>query len=273
MMNKGKIIILLNFLVCFTLVSLQVWGDSSIDRRALVKRHNPTLEEAHSFSPFTVGNGGFGFTADVTGLQTFPEFYEEGIPLGTLSDWGWHTIPSKKPYRLEDTFKHYESYGRKVPYASQTRNPAGQWLRANPHRLHLGRIGFRFQHEGQNKGSIQDLKNIKQTLNLWEGILHSTFQIHGYPVQVTTVCHPERDMVAVRIETEQENISHVPVSFAFPYGAENWGPTMAEWNSPEQHRTEVLPRGENQVVLRRVLDDDEYYVRIGFSESRNARSL
>ena len=33
-------------------------------------------------------------TVDATGLQTFPEAFEQTIPLGTLSDWGWHTSPN-----------------------------------------------------------------------------------------------------------------------------------------------------------------------------------
>jgi hypothetical protein len=34
------------------------------------------------------------FTVDATGLQTFPEAFEKTTPLGTLSDWGWHTSPN-----------------------------------------------------------------------------------------------------------------------------------------------------------------------------------
>ncbi|UCH13223.1 MAG: hypothetical protein JSV22_08905, partial [Bacteroidales bacterium] len=57
--------------------------DVHINRKALVQRHIPTLSSADSLSPFTVGNGEFAFTVDITGLQTFPDFYENGIPLGT----------------------------------------------------------------------------------------------------------------------------------------------------------------------------------------------
>jgi hypothetical protein len=44
-----------------------------IDRHALVTRHNPTITAIDKSAPFMVGNGNFAFTADITGLQTFPE--------------------------------------------------------------------------------------------------------------------------------------------------------------------------------------------------------
>src|SRR5882762_2386011 len=43
-----------------------------IDREALVTRHNPVVRKIDYDAPLTVGNGGFAFTADITGLQTFP---------------------------------------------------------------------------------------------------------------------------------------------------------------------------------------------------------
>ena len=74
-----------------------------IDRIALVHRHDPVVRKADALTPLSVGNGAFAFTADVTGLQTFAEFYDKGIPLCTQSYWGWHTFPNPDHYRLEDT--------------------------------------------------------------------------------------------------------------------------------------------------------------------------
>ncbi len=118
-----------------------------IDRQALVSRHDPVVERIDPESPLTVGNGQFAFTADVTGLQTFPEAYDESIPLGTLSHWGWHTAPNPEGWSIEKyRFTEFDAHGRKVGYADvpgDVRTPEVAWLRANPHRLHLGRIGFR----------------------------------------------------------------------------------------------------------------------------------
>lgn len=66
--------------------------NSKIDRFALVTRHNIQNKTIDSLSSLSVGNGEFAFTVDIAGLQTFPEFYSNGISLGTMSDWGWHTV-------------------------------------------------------------------------------------------------------------------------------------------------------------------------------------
>ena len=45
---------------------------SKIDRKALVNRHNIVIKEPNNRTSLTVGNGKFGYTVDVTGMQTFP---------------------------------------------------------------------------------------------------------------------------------------------------------------------------------------------------------
>ncbi|MEI6605493.1 MAG: hypothetical protein WCP35_09300 [Verrucomicrobiota bacterium] len=72
-----------------------------IDRHARVTRHDVVLTNADVHSPLSVGNGEFAFTADATGLQTFEKSYLETIPLSTLSQWGFHTMPSRQGFSLE----------------------------------------------------------------------------------------------------------------------------------------------------------------------------
>ena len=69
-------------------------ADEEIDRKTVVRRHNPHVTSMDTLSSLTVGNGSFAFTVDGTGLQTFPEEYSRGVPLGTMSDWGWHSSPN-----------------------------------------------------------------------------------------------------------------------------------------------------------------------------------
>jgi protein-glucosylgalactosylhydroxylysine glucosidase len=86
-----------------------------IDRTALVRRHSPVLRQVDPLSPLSIGNGEFAFTADVTGLQTFPEIYEQATPLCTMSQWGWHRAPlpaglDPKALRLVQ----FDTFGRQV---------------------------------------------------------------------------------------------------------------------------------------------------------------
>src|SRR5690349_7146264 len=84
-----------------------------IDRRALVSRHNPVAHGIDPRSPLSVGNGELAFTADPTGLQTFPRLYDNAMPLCTMSQWGWHTAPGPSgTLRLTG----FDTFGRKVGY-------------------------------------------------------------------------------------------------------------------------------------------------------------
>src|SRR5436190_3376040 len=110
-----------------------------IDRAALVNRHSPVMRKLDALAPLSLGNGEFAFTADITGLQTFPREYEQAMPLCTMSQWGWHTKPlaaglDSKQFRLTE----YDTHGRQVGYAtaSEGQRELYDWLRENPHRLH-----------------------------------------------------------------------------------------------------------------------------------------
>jgi hypothetical protein len=56
-----------------------------VDRQALVTRHNIVLHQFDANNPLTVGNGEFAFTVDATGLQTFPEAFEQTTPRGSAN--------------------------------------------------------------------------------------------------------------------------------------------------------------------------------------------
>ncbi len=88
---------------------------SLIDRSSLVKRHNPTLRKLDPLSPLSLGNGEFAFTADLTGLQTFPREYEDAMPLCTMSQWGWrHPAPARarRQDAPPDPVRHAREDGR-----------------------------------------------------------------------------------------------------------------------------------------------------------------
>ena len=67
------------------------------------------------------------------------------MPLCTQSQWGWHSFPipdglSPGQLRLE----MFDTYGREVGYKTSSRGQERlfNWLRENPHRLNLARIGL-----------------------------------------------------------------------------------------------------------------------------------
>ncbi|HYP14724.1 MAG TPA: glycoside hydrolase family 65 [Bryobacteraceae bacterium] len=225
-----------------------------IDREKLVRRHNPVFLESNPRAPLSVGNGEFAFSVDVTGLQTFPALYEKTVPLCTQSQWGWHSFPVPSGMDLRALkLAPYDTHGRPVGYASKAdgQRELSNYLRENPHRLHLGRIGFRVKPE--------EIANTRQTLDLWTGILTSTFAYKGKPVRVRTCCHPELDLVAVEVESGEP----IGVVFDFPYGSPQI--TAADWGKPDAHSTRLTRRERTLWTFDRKLDVDNYSVDLAAS--------
>jgi hypothetical protein len=237
-----------------------------IERAALVERNCPVLRKLDPLSPLSVGNGEFAFTADVTGLQTFPAEYENAMPLCTMTQWGWHTIPIPRgldPNQLRLT--EYETHGRKVGYhtTAEGQRELFNWLRENPHRLHLGRIGLVLTTTDGKDAQVSDISEIEQRLDLWRGILTSRFRFQGEPVLVKTAVHPAHDLLAVIIESNLITSGRLRVRLAFPYGSSSM--QAANWKQPAQHRSELIRKTRNGAELRRTLDGDRYFMAVEWS--------
>ena len=230
--------------------------DPGIDRFTLVTRHNIENSVIDSLNSLSVGNGEFAFTVDITGLQTFPEFYSKGISLGTMSDWGWHTWPNPRNFRLEDNYKTYYVHGKPVNYVHQfsasedsLKAEASTWLRTNPHRIHLGMIGLYMTNKDGTETGVNDINNPVQKLNLWDGEIDSRFQVEGIPVHVTTICHPDKDMISVRISSGLIAEKRFCLKIHFPLGVSS--PGGYDFNEPERHNTRVLANGNSETLFER----------------------
>jgi hypothetical protein len=210
-----------------------------IDRRALVARHHPVLRALDVDAPLTVGNGGFAFGADITGLQTFAHLYHrEGIPAETLARWAWHTEDNPHGYALRDADRPYrQADGRTVAYPTDASSPAGDWLRRNPHIHPLGQLSLDFTRKGGAPLAPEDLQRPEQTLDLWRGVITSRYALGGVPVTVTTACHPSLDLLAIRIESAHVASGRLGVRLAFPrrHDPAVKNTPALDWSAPESH--------------------------------------
>ena len=227
-----------------------------IDRQALVTRHNVTLTGPAGKAVLQVGNGEFACGVDVTGLQ--------GETGHTMAQWGWHSSPlppGKSPADLE--LEPYDTYGRQVGYATRSEGQERiyHWLRENPHRLNLGRL--RLLLDGQPVVP-EALTDIRQTLDLWNGLIRSTYRLAGQPMTVETCCHPTRDLVAVRIESPLVAAGRLAVELAFPYG--DPGKDGANWDRPAAHTTELVRHEPGRADVLRQLDADQYAVSLAWED-------
>lgn len=250
----------LSILTCGLLVFL--WSEAllahdRIDREELVKRNNPIVTRIDSLSSLTVGNGGFAMTVDATGLQTFPELYAKGVCLGTMSDWGWHSFANPNHYKVEEILA-VKNFGRGHDelYAAQFKQPerlrkATEWLRANPHRLHLGVVGL-------NLDDADKVKDIHQILDMWTGMVTSNFRYGKIRYEVRTLCSPTTDRIAASVKSTEAP----SIRLCFPYPTGGHSDDACDWQSDDKHTTTVAQQGVQYVVLKRQLDDTQYYVTV-----------
>lgn len=255
-----KVINSLVFVSLTALVSCKAGAPAPIDRLALVSRNSPQVTNFDSLSSFSVGNGEFAFTVDATGLQTFPEIYKAGVPLGTQSQWGWHSFDNPNKYIHDETLKPYDfGRGKTEPYAVQFNEDgrtkeAADWFRVNPHRLHLGIIGFELG-EGV---TVAQIANIQQQLDLWKGVIRSHFMMNNQHFEVQTACHPTEDKIAACITSK----ARAGINFRFPYPTGGHCDDACNWGANELHTTTLLSQDVQRAVLERKLGETTYYVDI-----------
>ena len=263
-----KLKTLLIFLAWTTLTAHAV-----IDRKALVMRNNPVITSVDTLASLSVGNGAFAFTTDITGLQTFPEYYKNGVPLGTQSEWGWHSFDNTDELRIEESYQKFNfGHGHRELYATEFKTPgrardAANYFRQNPHRLHLGCIGLEI--DGLKPS---DIKNPRQTLDMWNGVIGSRFKVNGSRFTVSTVCHPERDLIASRIITNHKGQrsevkgQRLSINLRFPYPTGGHSDDACDWQSNDKHQATLVSATDHSAVLKHTIGKTKYYVVLNWEE-------
>ena len=240
-----------------------------IDRLAVLTRHDIHNNMIDSLASLSVGNGEFAFTVDVTGLQTFPEFYAKGIPLGTMAEWGWHSDKNPENYNLQDVYRSYDVHGRQVDYVHQFRPADGarkfaasEWLRANPHKFHLGMVGLNLSKKDGTVAGINDISENMQSLFLSTGTIESIYSVDGTKVRVITVCDPDQPVVSARIESEMISEGRLKLDISFPAAAGLW--SGYDFKSPDKHVTRIIRNSPEEILFERIQDDNKYYVGVTY---------
>lgn len=256
-----KLISLVSLFCLSVFLPLSVMGEP-IDREAVVKRHRVCTTGTLLKSPAQVGNGKFAFGMDITGLQTF-------VPFNTLSDWSWHSFPLPKGMRAEDYRPvAVETHGKKIAY--ELRNPdqpeLSEWLTKNPHRYNLGRIGFRLLREDGTEAREIDLGNARQEIDLWTGVVYSRFELNRKEVKVRTVCHPDKDMIGVSIESELLNDGNMSIYLDFPYpDGRYFKHYIGRYDTISGHTSTFEKLAPNSVRITRTMDDTHYYATLDWT--------
>ena len=270
-MYKNKSITVFVLIMWCASLPLITKAQTKIDRQALVQRHKVINTNADSLSSLSVGNGAFAFTADITGMQSFPDYYQNGVPLGTQSEWGWHSFPNTKNLHIEQAQKTYEPEGKKISYTVQPKEPesakdAVEYFRVNPHRLQLGNIGMEITKKNGSAVDIGDIRNIHQELDPWSGIISSSFTIENVPVKIVTICHQQEDALSFRIESDLLKEKRIQIRVRFPYPNGQFKDAGNNWKDNEG-QSFYLPAKESGGTIKRMLDTTAYYLGLRWSSA------
>ncbi|MEI9908203.1 MAG: hypothetical protein WDO71_00120 [Bacteroidota bacterium] len=269
----------IRYLYCFALSGLvHTISAQPISRKNLVERHTIINTRFDSLSSLSVGNGKFAFTVDATGLQSFPDFYAKGVPLGTQSEWGWHSFANPGKYTFNETLKNYKLNGREVSYSVQLNEPersknAVTWFRQNPHRLQLGHIGFEITKKDGSLAQVTDIKDIRQELNMWTGGIASQFSVEGVMVKVSTFCDNEKDAIAVNVESRLLKNGRLKIRLRFPYPTGEWKDVGTNMDDTDRHTSGIESGNSTGAKILHQLDTTAYYAWLVWSIRGNLSKL
>ena len=246
-----------------------------IDRKKVVQRHNVVNTKADTLSTLTVGNGKFAYTVDITGMQSFPEYYKNGVSLGTQSEWGWNSFPNTKDYKFEETLKAYDfnNDGRKALYSVQLKEPernkgAVDYFRVNQHRLQLGNIGIELTKKDGQKAKISDITNINQKIDLWTGIITSEFSLEGTRVKVWTASFQNSDKIGVKIESDLISKNRLKVFARYPSPTGQFLDDAAFYGNENDHSSKIVSSQSMQGLIQHKLQSTDYYTQLNFTEGK-----
>ena len=270
-MNKSLNLLIGIFLLSF--VSCQLEKEDKIDRKAVVQRHNVSNQSPDTLSTLTVGNGVFAYTVDITGMQSFPEFYGKGVSLGTQSEWGWNSFLNEDDLKFEETLRSYDfnNEGRDAKYSVQYKDgsrsaQATEYYRVNPHRLQLGNVGLEFQLEDGSLARLEDIKGIDQTLDLWSGLVSSKFEVAGQPVEVKTAAAQFSDKVAVEVNSPLIASGQLKAFVKFPYPSGKFLDEATFYGNEDMHQSVIVEQDDQSAIIEHQLSSATYFV--GLSHSK-----
>jgi hypothetical protein len=272
-MKKIFIYSIVAFLFCFQQTTAQ-----RIHRKALVERHTIINKTMDTLSSLSVGNGKFAFTVDATGLQSFPDAYAKGVPLGTQSEWGWHSFPNTNNYKEEGALKTYHLNGRDVKYMVQWNSPeqnknASNYFRQNLHRLHLANIGLEIIKKDGSIFKAADVKNIHQRLNMFTGQLHSKFTVDEEPVEVITFCHQQQDIIGVKIISSLIQKEKISVRIRLPYPTGGWADMGNNFTDDNKHQSSISLPTKQSAIINHQLDTTQYLIGLKWKTAATIKNV
>ncbi|KAE8398172.1 Six-hairpin glycosidase-like protein [Aspergillus pseudonomiae] len=267
---------LLNAISVLLLASAPALG--SIDRQRIVSKYNVVRSNliTNKTTPLQVGNGRSPrrITSDTVTHKASRHFsHSTHCPAGAGITILYQAMGMEKieDYRGISMLTH----GRNVSYDIPDPDlpEVSQWLTANPNRINLGRIGLQY------KGSLVSASQItepRQELDLWKGVITSTFKVDGQTVKVVTQGDFDSDSVVFEIESSLVASGELGVELDFPYPPIHstkykYEVFVGVYDFPQSHTTAIEEYRGNMAYIRHELQETNYYLNLRWGSGKSLR--
>jgi hypothetical protein len=159
------------------------------------------------------------------------------------------------------------THGRNVSYDIPDPDlpEVSQWLIGNPNRINLGRIGLTYRGEYL---SASQISGPSQQLDVWNGVITSTFKVAGNPVQVVTQGDFDSDAVTFEVKSDLLHSGDLTVTLDFPYPPIHstkykYEVFVGVYDFPDNHTTSIVPSSRSDTAhIYHELQETTYFVNL-----------
>lgn len=176
-------------------------------KKSDIIKYNLKFNHIDSKNPVTIGNGDFAITLDQTGTQSLYEIYKD-IPLSTMSNKNWF-------YKDKKDIKPSYVDGKAYMLFNLDNDPNYQINRQYPFKYSFMQI---LLYDNDKLIDINNIKDVKQELDLYKGIVTSSFNYKEKINKTISFIYQDHDEFNFKLQSDNLNLA---LKFNYPSYTKN----------------------------------------------------
>lgn len=176
-------------------------------KKSDIIKYNLKFNHIDSKNPITIGNGDFAITLDQTGTQSLYEIYKD-IPLSTMSNKNWF-------YKDKKDIKPSYVDGKAYMLFNLDNDPNYQINRQYPFKYSFMQI---LLYDNDKLIDINNIKDVKQELDLYKGIVTSSFNYKEKINKTISFIYQDHDEFNFKLQSDNLNLA---LKFNYPSYTKN----------------------------------------------------
>lgn len=176
-------------------------------KKSDIIKYNLKFNHIDSKNPVTIGNGDFAITLDQTGTQSLYEIYKD-IPLSTMSNKNWF-------YKDKKDIKPSYVDGKAYILFNLDNDPNYQTNRQYPFKYSFMQI---LLYDNDKLIDINNIKDVKQELDLYKGIVTSSFNYKEKINKTISFIYQDHDEFNFKLQSDNLNLA---LKFNYPSYTKN----------------------------------------------------